>query len=69
MYSILLTTLAILLLAALPTLPYSAAGRARYDRGKLKDSHNFRLDDGLRSDGGHPGDGIRYHGPSCEPMC
>jgi hypothetical protein len=37
MHSILLTTLAIILLAALPTLPYSAAGRSRYHRGKLKE--------------------------------
>jgi len=37
MYSILLATLGILLLAALPTLPYSAAGRSRYHRGKSKE--------------------------------
>jgi len=37
MYSILLATLAILLLAALPTLPYSAAGRSRYQRGESKE--------------------------------
>jgi hypothetical protein len=36
MYSILLATLAIVLLAALPTLPYSATGRSRYQRAKSK---------------------------------